>query len=60
MLENVSAKMSPKVVRNIKIGAVLVGATLAAVAVGVVLYKAGVIGNVETTAEIVEAAVQAA
>jgi phage shock protein PspC (stress-responsive transcriptional regulator) len=60
MVENVYAKMDPTLVRNIKIAAVVVGAALAVVTVGVVLYKVGAIGHAETAEEIIEAAVQAA
>lgn len=60
MLENAKAQMmSPKFVKSIKVGAVVVGAALAVVAVGAILYKTGMIGNVETAEEIVEAALAA-
>lgn len=59
MIENVTAKIDPRMVKNLKIAAVVVGATLAVVAVGAVLYKAGAF-NGQTAEEIVEAAVQAA
>lgn len=61
MLNKMTAKLSPKAVRNIKIGAAVVGAALAAVAVGVVLYKTGLIENViDPVEEALEAAATSA
>lgn len=59
MLTNMQAKMNPQVVKNLKIAAVVVGATLAVVAVGAVLYKAGAF-NGQTAEEVIEAALEAA
>lgn len=60
MIENVTAKMSPTMVRNIKIGAVVVGVVAATVVVGVILVKTGAIGNApETAEEIIDAALAA-
>lgn len=60
MLKNVTAKMDPKLVKSIKIGAVLVGATVTAAVVAVVLYKSGLIKHAETVDEVIEAALEAA
>jgi len=61
MLNKFASQMSPQAIRNVKIAAVVVGAVAGVMVVGVVLYKAGVIGtNPELLEEIVETAAASA
>jgi hypothetical protein len=60
MLNKIS-QMNPQTIRNIKIGAAVVGAVAIATVVGVALYKAGYIGQgAEVIEEIVETAASTA
>ena len=60
MFNKLASSMSPKTVKMIKVSAIVVTAVAGAVVVGVVLYKAGMIGSTAEVAEVVENAVQAA
>jgi len=60
MLEKLTAKMTPKTIATIKVGAVVVGAVAGAVVVGYVLYRLGYLPSGGEIVEVADTAAQAA